>query len=107
MNNRSTLHSLTQIYRCVGTKAPVYLTDKIKYVSSTHEHNTRQIHEILIGQFNTRYGQQSFFTKVSSMFNKLMYKLKLKQQSSVATFKKKVFNYLLACQKNETDHGLF
>ena len=107
MNNRATLHSLTQIYKCVSIKAPVYLTDKIKYVSSTHEHNTRQKHEILVGQFNTRYGQQSFFTKVSSMFNRLMYKLDLKEMTFVATFKKKVLNYLLTCQNNDTDPGLF
>ena len=107
MTNRSTLHSLTQMFKCVGTKAPLYLTEKIKYVSNTHDHNTRQNQEIQCGHFNSRYGQLSFFNKVSSMFNKLNHKIEYQPQCSNVTFKKKVFNFLLTCQKNQTDHGLF
>ena len=87
-------------------KAPAYLTEKIEYVRNTHDYNTRGSVEIKCSQFNSRYGQMNFFNKISSVYNRLMQKIFIKPNCSIATFKKTVKNYLLTHQKNNTDHGL-
>ena len=106
MFNRTLLHSLTYMFKCINNKSPPYLTDKINYVSNTHEHNTRSRNEIICHHFNNRYGRFNFFNEVSSMFNKLLMRIDIDLNCSVFTFKKKVLSYLLTCQKNGTHHML-
>ena len=106
MTNRSILHALTLMFKCINYKAPAYLTEKIEYVRNTHDYNTRGSVEIKCSQFNSRYGQMNFFNKISSVYNRLMQKIFIKPNCSIATFKKTVKNYLLTHQKNNTDHGL-
>ena len=106
MFNRTILHSLTYMFKCINDKAPSYLTEKISYVSSTHEHNTRSRNEIKCYQFNNRYGRFNFFNEVSSMFNKFLLKVEINLNHSVFTFKKKLQSYLLTCQKSMTHHRL-
>ena len=106
MHNRTILHSLTCMFKCINDKAPPYLADKINYVSDTHEHNTRGRHEILCYQFNNKYGKFNFFNQVSSMFNNFLMRVKINLNCSIHTFKKKVSSYLLTCQKSMTHHML-
>ena len=57
MQNRTTLHALIYMFKCVNHKAPSYLTEKIQYVSNIHDHGTRARNDILCIQFNKRYGK--------------------------------------------------
>ena len=106
MNNRTTVHALSYMYKCVTYRAPTYLQEKIKYVSYTHDHDTRGRNELQCTQFNNRYGKRNFFNEVSSIYNKFTSKVELKQNCSILTFKKKTADFLLGCQKAGIDPEL-
>ena len=106
MHNRTILHALTYMFKCVNHKAPSYLTEKIQYVSNIHDHDTRARNEILCTQFNNRYGKYNFFNEVGSIYNKFTSKVDFKVNCSTFTFKKKVANYLLGCQQRGVHHQL-
>ena len=100
MYNRSLLHALTYMFKCVTEKVPVYLSEKIRYVRDTNPRITRAQNQLAGYSFNNRYGAETFFNRVSGIFNNFTKKVAIDLNCSTVTFKRKVVQYLLTCQKN-------
>ena len=100
MYNRSLLHALTYMFKCVKEKVPVYLSEKIRYVKDTNPRITRAQNQLAGYSFNNRYGAETFFNRVSGIFNNFTKKVDIDLSCSTVTFKRKVVLYLLTCQKN-------
>ena len=106
MYNRSLSHALTYMFKCVTEKVPIYLTEKIKYVRDVNPRMTRARNHLMGYAFNNRYGANTFFNRVTGIYNNFITKVEIKSTCSILTFKKKVTQYLLTCQKNGISNRL-
>ena len=106
MYNRSLLHALTYMFKCVSEKVPVYLSENIRYVRDTNPRITRAQDQLLGYAFNNRYGAETFFNRVGGIYNNFTKKVIIKPNCSIVTFKRKATQFLLSCQKNAIPHGL-
>ena len=106
MYNRSLSHALTYMFKCVNEKVPVYLSENVRYVREVNPRITRASDQLMGYAFNTRYGANTFFNKVGGIYNNFKKIVCFKPNCSILTFKKKVFHYLLTCQKNRVSNRL-
>ena len=89
MYNRSLSHALTYMFKCVSEKVPIYLTEKIKYVREVNPRMTRAHNHLMGYAFNNRYGANTFFNRVTGIYNNFTTKVEIKCTRSILTFKKK------------------
>ena len=95
MENRRILHSLTIMNKIINKRAPLYLSNKIKYNSNIHAYNTRGSDNLVIGRSKNNYGFNSFFNKIAKLYNSVLPKIKINNNTTDVTFKKKCRIYLL------------
>ena len=106
MYNRSLSHALTYMFKCVNGKVPEYLSQNVRYVREVNPRITRAADQLIGYGFSTRYGANTFFNKVGGIYNNFTKFVQFKPNCSIVTFKKKVFHYLLTCQKNGVSNRL-
>ena len=106
MYNRSLSHALTYMFKCVNGKVPEYLSENVRYVREVNPRITRAADQLIGYGFSTRYGANTFFNKVGGIYNNFTKFVQFKPNCSIVTFKKKVFHYLLTCQKNGVSNRL-
>ena len=97
MKNRRLLHSLTLMFRIKNNEAPMYLCDRIKSHTDTHEHFTRNRFNIDPPFARTKLRSMSFFVYISKQFNELGKNIDIRN-ISISTFKLRCRNYLLSKQ---------
>ena len=97
MKNRRLLHSLCLMYRIKHKQAPMYLCNRIKSHSDTHEHFTRFRSNIDPPFAKSKRRSMSFFIYISKLFNNLRKHIDI-ENISLYTFKVKCKKYLLTNQ---------
>ena len=98
MENRRKLHSATLMHKITTKKAPTYLCSKICYRNALHMHNTRGNVKLHIPIYRNVYGRDRFFRKVAQSYNSLMDIDGFNLGMSIANFKKKLKQHLIANQ---------
>ena len=76
------------IFKCLNNQATLYLSDKLSFRHSIHNHNTRNNNQINILHCRTATAQSSFFYRAPKLFNSLS--PELKQIKSAKLFKPKL-----------------
>ena len=90
------LQTLTFMHKIILGKAPVYLSEKIKFQGDHHSHLTRSRFNIRGTRFKTNYGRNCFFNSASREYNFIVNKLNITPNNcSIASFKSKLKKYLL------------
>ena len=102
MEQRRSLHSLTQIHKLKKKIGPDYLIEKLTCHEDIHAYNTRMKTDFVIPKSRTAGNQNKFLNKCAKLYNEV---LKLKNtenkpifsvNDSVLTFKRKYKRYLLS-----------
>ena len=102
MEQRRSLHSLTQIHKLKKKNGPDYLIEKLTCHEDIHAYNTRMKTDFVISKSRTVRNKNKFLNKCAKSYNEV---LKLKNtenkpifsvNDSVLTFKRKYKRYLLS-----------
>ena len=87
---RSYFHRCVQMYKCVNTMCPEYLSCKFKNIS---HYNTRQVNNLNTIKCKTSMGQRSFTYSGAHAWNDLPGAIKL--SPSISVFKDSVIKYII------------
>ena len=102
MEQRRSLHSLTQMHKLKKKIGPDYLIEKLTCHEDIHAYNTRMKTDFVISKSRTARNQNKFLNRCAKSYNEV---LKLKNaenkpifsvNDSVLTFKRKYKRYLLS-----------
>ena len=100
MSNRRLLHSYSIMYKIDKKLAPQYLIDLIPRNLNNHNYNTRNSNNFRNLRCNLVIKQNSFFPKMSSLYNDLP--TSVKTSLTLASFKKQCKANLLLKQANDS-----
>ena len=100
MSNRRLLHSYTTMYKIDKKLAPQYLIDLVPRNVNVHNYNTRTANNFRNPRCNLVIKQNSFFPKISSLYNELH--ISVKSLNNIHSFKKQCKANLLLSQASES-----
>ena len=90
MENSRTLQALSLMHKIVNKRAPLYLSDNIRFSENVHNYGTRSRRNIYTEKFKTNFGKYCFFNKIGKLYNNLTSQLSLGHELSDTTFKLKI-----------------
>ena len=93
MEDRRLHHSLSLMFKITKNIAPIYLSNRISYRNTLHNHNTRHKNDIVIPFARSRIRSLSFFIYITNKFNQFSNCVDI-CGISVPSFKAKCFIYL-------------
>ena len=93
MEDRRLHHSLSLMFKITKNIAPIYLSNRISYRNTLHNHNTRHKNDIVIPFARSRIRSLSFFIYIANKFNQFSNCVDI-CGISVPSFKAKCFIYL-------------
>ena len=101
MEQRRSLHSLTQMHKLKKQIGPDYLLEKLTCHSDIHEYNTRRKSDYVISKSRTSRNQNKFLSKCAKSYNDALQirnpenKPIFSINDSISTFNRKYKRYLL------------
>ena len=102
IEQRRTLHSLTQMHKLKKKIGPDYLIEKLTCHKDIHHYNTRNNTDLVTPKSNTKLNQNKFLNKCVKDYNDVLKirspenKLLFSTNDSILTFKRKLKKHLLS-----------